>query len=141
MSRVQDCPFCDVIAGRVPGALAYDDGRFFVLMGRYQPTGPGYALVVPHAHVPDLHSLSAQDCGPMLQMVQRTSAAMQTAFGATGTTVSQNNGPPGQTVMHLHFHVVPRRPGDGYPRRADEAEPTAILVQQAATLAGALDVL
>ncbi|WP_084678630.1 HIT family protein [Actinopolymorpha alba] len=133
------CHFCDELRGRTGGApRAFDDERFAVFIGRYQPTGPGYALVVPHRHVQDLHSLPEADCGAMLRMVRLTSVAVQRAFDASGTTVMQNNGPPGQSVPHLHFHVVPRRPGDGYPRRASVPELEDELTDQALKLAAAL---
>lgn len=133
------CHFCDALHGRKRGEpRAFDDGRFAVFMGRYQPTGPGYALVVPHPHIPDLHALSERECGPVLHMVGRVSAAITGAFDVTGTTVVENNGHPGQSVSHLHFHVVPRWQGDGYPRRSETSEPDDVLANQAARLAQAL---
>lgn len=136
---VPGCPYCDALEGRCRSEpLAFDDGRFAVFMGRYQPTGPGYALVVPRRHVQDLHALPDQDCGPMLQMVRQTSAAVRKAFDASGTTVVLNSGSPGQSVPHLHFHVVPRRPGDGYPRRSNVPEHEDELTLQALALATAL---
>jgi len=138
---VSACHFCDALWGRIHSEpRAFDDGQFAVLMGRYQPTGPGYALVVPYPHVQDLHSLPDDDCGPTFQMVRRTSAAVRQAFDVSGTTVMQNNGPPGQSVRHLHFHVIPRWRGDGYPRRSDEPESDAVLESQAAELAAALNI-
>ncbi|GAB3914342.1 hypothetical protein GCM10011575_45320 [Microlunatus endophyticus] len=117
---------------------AFDDGQFAVLMGRYQPTGPGYALVVPYAHIPDLHSLSQSECGQVLHLVARVSAGITSAFDVTGTTVVENNGRPGQSVMHLHFHVVPRWEGDRYPRRTEKPESDRVLAEQSARLAAVL---
>lgn len=135
----QDCHFCDALHDRVAAEpRAFDDGQFAVFMGRYQPTGPGYVLVVPYPHVRDLHALREEDCGAMLQMVRRVSAAVQQTFDVSGTTVMQNNGRPGQSVMHLHFHVVPRWPGDGYPRSSAAPEPDASLQGQAVELAASL---
>lgn len=134
------CHFCDALQGRKRGEpSAFDDGRFAVLMGRYQPSGPGYAVVVPYAHIPDLHSLSESECGPILHMVSRVSAAITGGFDVTGTTVVENNGRPGQSVRHLHFHVVPRWQGDGYPRRSEAPESDDVLATQAARLAQTLD--
>lgn len=65
-----------------------------VFMGRYQPTGPGYALVVPRPHIADLHELGEADCGPMLSAVRRVSMAVLRTFGVTGTTIKQNDEPP-----------------------------------------------
>ena len=75
-----------------------------------------------------------EQLGPMLEAVQRVSIAVVQAFGVTGTTVMQNNGPPGQRVLHLHFHVVPRWEGDGYPCEADDDAPAEELERQAARL-------
>ena len=136
---VLGCGFCDALRGRVHDApLALNDERFAVSMGQYQPTGPGYAFVAPHAHIQDLHSLPEHECGPMLQMVQRTSVAIQRTFGVSGTTVVQNNGLPGQSVPHLHFHIVPRHVGDGYPRRTEVPVPDHELLEQSRMLAAAL---
>jgi histidine triad (HIT) family protein len=137
---VPGCEFCEALAGR-PGGLpvAFVDERSAVFIGRYQPTGPGYALVVPRRHIRDLDALQEQDCGPMLRIVQRTSAAVRRAFSASGTTVLQNNGPPGQSVPHLHFHVVPRRSGDGYPHNSGTPVPDDVLLSQARKLAAALN--
>lgn len=74
----------------------------------------------------------------MLQMVRLTSAAVQRAFATSGTTVTQNNRPPGQSVPHLHFLVVPRRPDDGYPRQSNVPESEDELTGQALELAAAL---
>ncbi len=132
------CHFCDVLRGRVAAEpRAFDDGRFAVFLGRYQSTGPGYALMVPYPHIRDLHALRESDCGSVLRMVRRTSIAVQRAFGVSGTTVVQNNGRPGQSVDHLHFHVVPRWSGDGYPKRSEVAESDAALESQAVELAAA----
>lgn len=133
------CHFCDGLQRRTSReSCAFDDGRFAVFMGRYQPTGPGYALVVPYAHIPDLHSLPETECGPLLQLVGSVSAAIPRAFDVTGTTVMENNGRPGQSVRHLHFHVVPRWEGDGYPRRSEAPESGSRLARQADQLAAAL---
>ena len=113
------CAYCDILTGVAKGppiALVTDDHVSFI--GRLQPTGPGDSLVVPKRHLPDLHAFEPEELGPMLAAVQRVSTAVIKAFGATGTTVLQNNGEPGQRVKHVHFHVVPRRPGDGYPLRS-----------------------
>ena len=136
---VEGCEFCDVIAGRASGPpIAYEDGHFLVFVGRYQPTGEGYALVVPRAHVRDLHQLPDDECGRTLAMVRRVSRAMQSAFSVTGTTIVQNTGPPGQSVMHLHFHIVTRRTGDDYVRKAARAESEQELHRQAAVLRASL---
>ena len=120
MNLLTGCGYCDVFSGRAAGPpVALDTDEFVSFMGRYQPTGPGYSLVVPRRHVNDLHALGAEELMPTLAAVQTVSRAILGAFGVSGTTVMQNNGRPGQRVMHLHFHVIPRWPGDGYPCESD----------------------
>ena len=110
------CAYCDIFSGAAQGPpAALVTAEFVAFVGRYQPTGPGYSLVVPRRHIEDLHALEPHELGPMLDAVQRVSAAVVAAFDTDGTTVMQNNGDPGQRVKHLHFHVVPRWVGDGYP--------------------------
>jgi histidine triad (HIT) family protein len=139
ISDLDGCRFCDILQGRsTAGPRAFDDGRFAVIMGRHQPTGPGYSLIIPYAHVPDLHALPDSECGPVLQLVRRVSIAVQQTFDVSGTTVLLNNGPPGQSVAHLHIHVIPRWSGDGYPRRTEATESDAALQSQAAELRAAL---
>ena len=62
---------------------------------------------------------------------------MQRAFGASGTTILQNDGPPGQSVDHLHIHVIPRHVGDGYPCRAQAPESSSTRERQAQRLRAA----
>lgn len=133
------CPYCDILAGRAIGRpTALEEEDFVSFMGRFQPTGPGYSLVIPRKHVQDLHSLPTNQLAPMLDAVRRVSVAIVQAFGASGTTVMQNNGAPGQKVGHLHFHVVPRHLGDAYPCESEIEVPVEELNLQAERLRDAL---
>jgi histidine triad (HIT) family protein len=137
--RPGPCTYCDVLSGVADGPpVALDEAQFVSFMGRYQPTGPGYSLVVPRRHVRNLHDVAAVDLAPTLDAVRRVSLAITRAFGVSGTTVLQNNGSPAQRVDHLHFHVVPRWEGDGYPSSSTEEVPEAELRAQAERLRDAL---
>ena len=136
---VGTCEFCDVFSGAAAGPpIAYDDGSFAVLMGRSQPTGPGYALVVPKDHIPDLQQIPRATLAPTLDMVRRVALAVTAVFGVSGTTVTQNNGAPSQSVTHLHFHVIPRHDGDGYPNVSAPEVALSDLAAQAILLGQAL---
>lgn len=110
------CKYCDEELVDV----AYRDERFVVRIMRLQPTGPGYTLLIPVDHVSDLREWSSDRAAELLDAIGSVSRAVEKAFDVTGTTVVTNVGPPGQSVFHLHVHIVPRRPGDGYPSMTDQ---------------------
>ena len=100
----------------------------------------GQVIVLPVAHVTALH-----EAGPVLRadvfdVVSTLTAAMPVAFGATGSTVFQNNDTPDQTLDHLHVHVVPRFAADGFsmPDPAISAAPRALRAELATRLRRAL---
>lgn len=88
---VDGCPYCDILSGAAHGPPRFlDDEEFVAFVGRRQPGGPGYALVIPRAHVENLHGLPPTQLGPMLAVVQR--------FDRGGVRVRGNrhNGPAEQ---------------------------------------------
>ena len=122
-----NCPFCRIVAGSEPSHVVLDDPHGVAFLDR-RPLFPGHTLVVPRDHIPTLTDLPADELGPYLEVVQRVAAALPAAMDAVGTFVAANN-VVSQSVPHLHFHVVPRRPKDGlrgffWPRGryADDAE-------------------
>lgn len=109
-----DCVLCREVLGEV-GPLAFQDDLVVVFPARLQPPrNRGSVLLATRAHISTLYELPDQDLGPLLERVRRTSLSVQKAAGATGSAIRQNNGPPGQEINHLHFHIAPRFPGDDY---------------------------
>ena len=93
-----------------------------------RPLFRGHTLLVPRRHVPTLPDLPPDLLAPLLANVQRLCRAMEAGIQAEGSFVAVNNR-VSQSVAHLHFHVVPRRRGDGlrgffWPRQRykDDAE-------------------
>lgn len=129
------CAFCRVVAGSEPSHVVLDEPHGVAFLD-HRPLFPGHTLVVPREHIPTLPDLPADELGPYLAVVQRVAAAMPTALDAVGTFVAANN-VVSQSVPHLHFHVVPRRPKDGlrgffWPRGRYESEEA--MAEVAATL-------
>jgi histidine triad (HIT) family protein len=105
------CAFCRIVAGSEPSHVVLDDPHAVAFLD-HRPLFPGHTLVVPRDHIPTLPDLPADELGPYLAVVQRVAAAVPAALDAAGTFVAANN-VVSQSVPHLHFHVVPRRPKDG----------------------------
>jgi len=86
-----------------------------------QPLFPGHVLIVPRQHYATLSDLPDDMLAPLFAATREIATAMESALGAEGSFVANNN-KISQTVPHLHVHVIPRRKGDGlkgffWPRR------------------------
>jgi histidine triad (HIT) family protein len=108
---------------------AYADDLVVVFPARWPPRGhEGSVLLVTRRHVPTLYDIDNELAPVLMVRVRDIAAAVEKTFGATGTPIRQNNGPPGQDVPHLHFHIAPRFSDDHYwnaaPVEAGDAERT-----------------
>lgn len=106
-----DCPFCAIATGELAASVVLRDDRVCAFLDT-RPVFKGHVLVVPREHVDDLLALPRNLMEPVLADVQRIARAMETGLGADGSFVAVNT-KISQSVPHLHFHVVPRKKGDG----------------------------
>ena len=108
-----DCIFCKIIAGEIPCHKVYEDRRLLAFLD-IAPFSPGHCLLIPKEHFSRL-----DECSPpvLQQLAQHLPAVAQALVKATqtdGYNVLLNNGrSAGQLVDHVHFHIIPRTPGDG----------------------------
>ncbi len=120
------CVFCAIVAGEAPASTIYRDDAVIAFMD-IRPVNPGHALVVPLRHSESLLELDEGTAGHMLTIGTRVAAALKEAgvrlegfnlFLADGAVA-------GQTVFHVHLHVLPRFAGDGlgFRRPADMKVP------------------
>ena len=101
----EDCIFCKIVDGEVPSHKVYEDENVLAFLDT-NPVSKGHTLVIPKAHVDDIHGAGEMDY--MWDALVEVSNAVKDAFGAEGVNVAQNNGAKaGQEVFHLHFHVTP----------------------------------
>jgi len=106
----EDCIFCKIIDGEIPGHKVYEDENVVAFLDA-NPVSKGHTLVVPKEHVDDIHEAGHMDY--MWEPIVDVSNAVKSAFGAEGVNIAQNNGvKAGQEVFHLHFHVTPIYDGD-----------------------------
>lgn len=112
-SRMGECPFCAIRAGREPAHRVAEDEQTLAFLD-HAPMAEGHTLVVPKTHVPTLTAADPETVAAVFRTVQRVGQAVERGFDVDGYSVFQSNGAAaGQEVAHLHVHVVPRFEGDG----------------------------
>jgi len=109
----KDCIFCKMVAGQIPVAKIYEDEVVLSFLD-IGPISDGHTLVIPRQHFERLHDCPPQLLGEVASRIGRIAEAVTVAMGSDGYNVLCNNGrAAGQIVEHLHFHIIPRRTGDG----------------------------
>lgn len=102
------CPFCVP----EPSRLLVSEGLVLALRDGY-PVSPGHSLIVPRRHVGSFGEASLEEQSAMLAMLQRVRAMLDAELRLDGYNIGINEGAAaGQTVMHVHMHVIPRYRGD-----------------------------
>lgn len=103
--------FAKILRGEIPSHTVFEDETVLAFMD-VMPQGPGHTLVIPKAPSRNLLDADPAGLGRLLAAVQTIAKAVKRAFSADGVTVMQFNEPAaGQTVFHLHFHIIPRFEG------------------------------
>jgi len=104
---VADCLFCKIIAGEIPGAIVHSSDRI-VAFKDINPQAPTHVLVLPRRHIATLNDLTEADDALVGELV-RTAAAIAKKNGhaeAGYRTVFNCNADAGQTVFHIHLHLL-----------------------------------
>lgn len=106
--------FAKILRGEAPCARVFEDEDAFAFMDVF-PQSRGHTLVIPkHSEARNLLEEDPARLAPLILAVQRVARAVRAALNPDGLVITQFNGAPaGQTVYHLHFHVIPR--WDGVP--------------------------
>jgi histidine triad (HIT) family protein len=111
VSPSDDCVFDEIASGVRPAHLVLDEEHLLAFLD-IRPVFPGHTLVIPRRHVPTIADLEPGLLGPLLDAARRVAAAQRAALGSDGTFLGLND-VVSQSVPHAHFHVIPRRRGDG----------------------------
>ena len=107
------CIFCRIVAGEVPAEVVAREPEVTAFLD-VQPLADGHTLVVPKAHVAHIEDLTPPQADALFRAVTRLARPVREGVGAVGTTIGVNNGEAtGQTIPHVHVHIVPRWPADG----------------------------
>jgi diadenosine tetraphosphate (Ap4A) HIT family hydrolase len=115
---MDECVFCNIVAGRAPASMVYRDDACVAFMD-ISPINPGHLLVVPVKHARHLADLDVHTGGALFTTAQRLAAAVRkSGLRAEGVNLLLADGEvAGQEVFHVHLHVLPRFLGDGFGHR------------------------
>ena len=102
-----DCLFCKIIRHEIPALIVYEDDRILAF-NDINPQAPTHVLVVPKRHIATLNELSPEDDQIVGELVRRAAAiAKERGISAGGfRTLFNTNREAGQTVFHIHLHVL-----------------------------------
>lgn len=130
--------FAKILRGEIPCAKVYEDEHTLAFMD-VMPQSDGHTLIIPKTGAPNLFELDTESLKTLIATTQKIAVAAKHAFNADGITVMQFNGEAaGQTVFHIHFHVVPRYLGKPLREHGRSMADKDVLARQAEQLRQAL---
>ena len=130
--------FAKILRGEIPCHKVYEDDATLAFMD-VMPMVDGHTLVIPKAPSRNLLDADPQVLAQTIAVVQRVARAAIAAFAADGAQIRQYNEPAaGQTVFHLHFHILPMRDGEAIRPHAGKLADNGLLAGQAELLRKAL---
>jgi len=103
--------FAKIVRGEIPSHKVYEDEHSFAFLD-IMPAAEGHTLVVPKEGIENIFEVSPEGLAVLIQATQKVARAVKKAVNAPGIVITQFNGAPaGQTVFHIHFHIIPRAEG------------------------------
>lgn len=108
-----DCLFCSIIRGEKDAYRIYEDDAAVAVLDVF-PRAKGHAIVLPRKHGETILDYSKEELGEIWQAVQHTAKLLMARLQPHGFTIGINHGKvSGQSIEHLHIHIIPRFEGDG----------------------------
>ena len=99
------CVFCSIVSGDIPSKKVYEDEKILAFYD-IEPKAPVHILVIPKQHIPGAAAITAENSN-LVAHIFETIPSIAAAAGLSDFRVVTNNGPEaGQTVPHLHFHIL-----------------------------------
>jgi histidine triad (HIT) family protein len=135
----QTCIFCKIVAGQIPCFKLLEDDQTIAFMD-INPVNPGHALAVAKGHWPTVDVIPPDVLAAVARSAQRIAQAVMSELRPVGVNLIQANGAgAGQSVPHLHIHIMPRRLDDGVmlnwqPKAGEKAEIEAVYKRLKAAL-------
>lgn len=130
--------FAKILRGEIPCHKVHEDEHTLAFMD-VMPQVDGHTLVIPKMPSRNLLDADPKALGSLMASVQKVANAAKQAFGAEGVLIQQFNEPAaGQTVFHLHFHVLPRSAGVALRPHTRKMADHALLAEHAAKIRAVL---
>jgi len=111
---MSECIFCQITQKQLPASVVYEDEQVVAFLSN-RPVNEGHTLVVPKKHYANIYEISQDETAYLFKIVKRVALAVRDSVEAEGIRIVQNNGEAaGQVVFHLHVHVIPMKPQEGF---------------------------
>ena len=103
--------FAKILRGEIPSIKVYEDDKTLAFMD-VMPQADGHVLVIPKENAENIFDLSPDGAAALVKTTQKVAKAVKKSLGVSGLMVAQLNGAAaGQSVFHVHFHIIPRAGG------------------------------
>ena len=110
---MENCIFCKILRNEIPSSTVYEDDKFRAIMD-IGPVAKGHVILLAKEHAANLLEADDELLSAALPAAKKVANAVKKTVGCDGINILQNNGEEaGQTVFHLHIHVIPRNKEDG----------------------------
>ncbi|GAE93677.1 histidine triad (HIT) nucleotide-binding protein [Gracilibacillus boraciitolerans JCM 21714] len=108
MTTNSDCIFCKIKNGEIPSAIVYEDDDVYAFLDLSQVT-KGHTLVIPKQHTKNIYETDETIASKLFARVPKIANAIKETFQPIGINILSNNEEAaGQSVFHLHLHLIPR---------------------------------
>ncbi len=110
--RDDNCIFCKILSGDIPSTAVYEDDSFRAILD-VNPAARGHVIILPKNHAANIFEITDEDVSKIMVVAKKIATALKKTYDCDGVNILQNNGEAaGQTVFHLHVHVIPRFKND-----------------------------
>ena len=109
---MDDCIFCKIIKGELPSYKVYEDEYTYALLDIF-PVNEYHTLVIPKKHYVDMFDIPEDELVSIMKTVKKIADLYKTKLGINNIQIINNSGAEAQQIVfHIHFHIIPRYPGD-----------------------------
>ena len=114
--------FAKILRGEIPSVKVYEDDKTLAFMD-VMPQADGHVLVIPKEPAENIFELTPNGAAALMATTQKVAKAIKKGLNTPGIMITQLNGAPaGQSVFHVHFHIIPRSGGVDFRLHAREME-------------------